>query len=109
MTTPSNQPDGVCIAGADSGMTAWSSDGLSAGTASVIVMTFNQEKLPLSTSHDWVTTISSAAAPATGCGANRATGAASWATWLADTSTLCSWAGRWWKRQLNGPGIGWVS
>lgn len=77
--------------------------------ASVMVSQFNQAKFPETTSQSWVATMAPAATEATGCGVNSSTGKPSCATWLAATSTLCSGSGRWWKYQLNGPGIGWVS
>lgn len=80
-----------------------------ADRASTIVIQFSQEKLPDRTSHNWVRIISEAAAVAIGCGVNSSTGRASWVKWLAATSTRWNGLGRWWKNQLSGPGIGWVS
>ena len=77
--------------------------------ARTIVTQLSQEKLPDATSHSWVTTTMPAATLATGCGANNPNGTMSWAKWLPATSTRCSGLGRWWKNQLNGPGMGWVS
>ena len=74
-----------------------------------MVTRFSQEKLPLASSHAWVTTMASAATPATGWGANSPNGTTSWVAWLASTSARCSGRGRWWKNQLRGPGSGWVS
>ncbi len=89
-------------------------DGGSAGNrtadrASTMVIQFSQEKFPDSTSHSWVKIISAAAAVATGCGVNSRKGTTSCVTWFAATSTRCRGRGRWWKNQLSGPGIGWVS
>lgn len=80
-----------------------------ADTASTIVIQFSQEKLPDRTSHSWVRIISEAAAVAIGCGVKSRNGTTSWVTWLAAASTRCNGFGRWWKNQLNGPGIGCVS
>src|ERR1700731_4804185 len=77
--------------------------------ARTIVTQLSQAKLPDATSHSWVTTTMPAATLATGCGANNPNGTTSWAKWLPATSTRCSGLGRWWKNQLNGPGMGWVS
>ena len=77
--------------------------------ARVMVMALSQEKLPLSMSHDWVTMITAAPTPATGCGVKSVKGTSSWARWLATASSLCSGLGRWWKYQLRGLGRGWVS
>ncbi|CAM5244260.1 hypothetical protein SXANM310S_04140 [Streptomyces xanthochromogenes] len=77
--------------------------------ARTTVSQFSQAKFPESTSHNWVQMIRQAAMLATGCGVNRAMGTTSWTTWLAATSTRCRGFGRWWKNQLSGPGIGWVS
>lgn len=70
---------------------------------------FSQAKFPDSTSHSCVTIISAAAADATGCGANSRNGTTSCVIWFAAASARCSGFGRWWKNQLSGPGIGWVS
>src|SRR6185312_15467954 len=74
--------------------------------ASTIVTQLSQAKLPEATSHSWVTTMIAAATLATGCGANNPNGTNSCAKWLPATSIRCSGLGRWWKTQLNGPGIG---
>ena len=110
MTTTSSQTGGwASDVGADSGTTLCRRESPRAGMAMVIVTTLSHAKLPLSTSHDWVTMTTTAAQRATGCGAKSSTGTTSWAKWLARTSILCSAIGRWWKRQLSGPGSGWVS
>src|SRR5690606_38892772 len=95
--------------GARDGTRPETTSSLTAEKASTIVTQLSQAKFPDSTSHSWVTTTTAAAHIATGCGARRRTGTTSWVTWLARTSTLCSGPGRWWKNQLSGPGIGWVS
>lgn len=74
-----------------------------------MVAQFSQAKLPDRTSQSWVRTISEAAAVAIGCGVKRRTGTTSWVKWFAATSTRWRGLGRWWKNQLSGPGIGWVS
>ena len=74
-----------------------------------MVRKFSHAKLPLSISHSCVTTMITAAAVATGCGANSRNGTTSCVPWLASTSTLCSDGGNRWKERLSGPGIGWVS
>src|SRR5438067_12652103 len=109
MTTASYQTGGWASDGRARGTTWCNSESPRAGMATVIVTTFSQAKFPLSTSQDWVTMTATAAHRATGCGANSSAGTTSWATWLASTSTLWSDIDRWWKRQLNGPGSGWVS
>src|SRR5437588_398069 len=99
-TTASYQAGGPLIAGADAGMMRWSQELSKAEIARVIVSTLSQEKLPLSTSHSWVTTMNVAAISATGCGAKRPKGVTSWATWLPAVSIRCSRLGRRWKYQL---------
>lgn len=105
MTTTSYQSGGAARAG---GRPA---NGVQSITesASAMVSQFSQAKLPDRTSQSWVSTIRAAAALATGCGVNSRKGTSSWVTWLAATSTRCTGRGRWWKNQLSGPGIGWVS
>src|SRR6266508_1892980 len=95
--------------GRSNGSTCVSVLSLNAKIARVIVIALSHEKFPDSISHDWVTTMIAPAIDATGWGANNPNGTTSWAKWLASTSTLCSRAGRWWKYQESGLGIGWVS
>src|SRR5262245_45981882 len=97
------------VAGASKGRTWASNDPSTAAQASAMVRKFSHEKLPLSTNHDCVTMMITAAMDESGSGANRNQGTTSCAAWLAATSTLWSGLGRWWKYQLNGLGIGWVS
>ena len=95
--------------GVDTGTTRENAVASTALNASRIVSQFSHAKLPEATSHSCVTITIPAATDATGCGANSANGTTSCATWLPATSIRCSGLGRWWKNQLNGPGIGWVS
>src|SRR5690625_4546270 len=86
-----------------------STSSLTAENARRIVTQFNHAKFPESTSHNWVMTTAPAAQVATGCGKKSNTGTTSCTTWFASTSIRCNGRGRWWKNQLKGPGIGWVS
>lgn len=70
---------------------------------------FSQAKLPDTTSQSWVRMTIAAAALATGCGVNSATGTTSCAKWLAAVSTRWTGRGSRWKNQLSGPGMGCVS
>ncbi len=49
------------------------------------------------------------ATPAYGCGSTNANGTASSTMWLMTTPLWRMVRGRWWKYQLSGFGIGWVS
>src|SRR5438045_9778818 len=105
MTATTNHAGEPCCVGGSTGR-IFSSHALSnAMIPRAIVTKFSQEKLPDSTSQSCVTTMTSPAAPATGCGANNSQGTTSLAAWLAATATRCSPGGGWWKYQLNGPGI----
>src|SRR5262245_15516491 len=99
----------VCMSGGSTGRTALSTPPLTADSASAMVKKLSHEKLPLRTSQHWVTTMTRAPVVAIGSGANNNHGTTSCATWLAATSTRCIGFGRWWKYQLSGFGIGWVS
>src|SRR5207244_4457362 len=99
IVTASTSPSYQCGAaasggGAGSGSTRVASEVSTTDSARTIVTQFSQAKLPERTSQNWVAMMSPAATLATGCGANNATGATSWATWLASTSTRCSGSGR---------------
>src|SRR3712207_147126 len=93
--------------GGSAGRTSASTEPSTAARARAIGRKFNHEKLPLSTSQAWVTTITTAAAVATGSGANSSQGTTTWAKWLARASIRWRGFGRWWNRQLRGFGIGW--
>jgi hypothetical protein len=110
MTSVSYQSGaGANRGGAGTGRTRPASEVSSTENAMTIVSQLSQAKLPEATSHSWVRIMIAAATLAAGCGASKASGAASCATWLPSTSIRCSGSGRWWKNQLSGPGIGWVS
>src|SRR5262249_29893714 len=108
-TSAAYQVGVACSAGWWNGSRGASHALLSAQTAMAMVMKFSHEKLPDRISQAWVAMMTRPATPAAGWGANSANGTTTWAMWLASTSTRWARRGRWWKSQLSGFGMGWVS